>query len=114
MFNFLLSIWLVLPFVTTVEHTVLFPHFELNDLLYRTVQLKEYVLFVTVVRQEMNFTICLIFQRKCQEKPYVDKYYTHHPNAPIFCSLMNMTSESKNIKLAIFISCILELFCLSQ
>ena len=31
---------------------------------------------------------------------YVDK----------FCSLMNMTSKSKNIKLAKFISCILELF----
>ena len=27
-----------------------------------------------------------------------------------FCSLMNMTSKSKNIKLAKFISCILELF----
>ena len=38
---------------------------------------------------------------------YVDKYYTHHPK---FCSLMNMTSKSKNIKLAKFISCILELF----
>ena len=41
---------------------------------------------------------------------YVDKYYTHHPNVPKFCSLMNMTSKSKNIKLAKFISCILELF----
>ena len=39
---------------------------------------------------------------------YVDKY-THHPNVPKFCSLMNMTSKSKNIKLAKFISCILEL-----
>ena len=35
---------------------------------------------------------------------YVDKYYTHHPNVPKFCSLMNMTSKSKNIKLAKFIS----------
>ena len=41
---------------------------------------------------------------------YVDKYYTHHPNGPKFCSLMNMMSKSKNIKLAKFISCILELF----
>ena len=41
---------------------------------------------------------------------YVDKYYTLHPNVPKFCSLMNMTSKSKNIKLAKFISCILELF----
>ena len=40
---------------------------------------------------------------------YVDKYYTHHPNVPIFCSLMNMTSKSKNVKLAKFIS-IFELF----
>ncbi len=41
---------------------------------------------------------------------YVDKYYTHHPNVPKFCSLMNMTSKSKNVKLAKFISCIFELF----
>ena len=41
---------------------------------------------------------------------YVDKYYTHHPNVPKFCSLMNMTSKYKNIKLAKFISCILQLF----
>ena len=45
---------------------------------------------------------------------YVDKYYTHHPNVPKFCSLMNMTSKLKNVKLAKFISCILELFWLSQ
>ena len=37
---------------------------------------------------------------------YVDKYYTHHPNMPKFCSFMNMTSKSKNVKLAKFISCI--------
>ena len=41
---------------------------------------------------------------------YADKYYTHHPNVPKFCSLMNMTSKSKNVKLARFISCIFELF----
>ena len=41
---------------------------------------------------------------------YIDKYYTHHPNVPKFCILMNMTSKSKNVKLAKFISCILELF----
>ena len=41
---------------------------------------------------------------------YVDKYYTHHPNVHKFCSLMNMTSKSKNVKLAKFISCIFELF----
>ena len=41
---------------------------------------------------------------------YVDKYYTHHPNVPKFCSLMNMTSKSKFVKLAKFISCIFELF----
>ena len=45
---------------------------------------------------------------------YVDKYYIHHPTVPKFCSLINMTSKSKNIKLAKFISCILELFWLSQ
>ena len=41
---------------------------------------------------------------------YVDKHYTHHPNVPKFCSLMNMTSKSKNVKLAKFISCIFESF----
>ena len=40
----------------------------------------------------------------------IDKYYTHHPKVPKFCSLMNMTSKSKNVKLARFISCIFELF----
>ena len=30
---------------------------------------------------------------------YVDKYYTYHSNVPKFCSLMNMTSKSKNVKL---------------
>ena len=45
---------------------------------------------------------------------YVDKCYTHHPSIPKLCSLMNMTSKSKNVKLAKFISCILELFWLSQ
>ena len=45
---------------------------------------------------------------------YVDKYYTHHPKVPKFCSLMNMTSKSKNVKRAKFISCIFELSWLSQ
>ena len=44
----------------------------------------------------------------------VHYYYYYHPNVPKFFSLMNMTSKSKNIKLAKFISCILELFWLSQ
>ena len=55
----------------------------------------------------MNFTICLIVPTKMSRETV---YYTHHPNVPKFCSLMNMTSKSKNIKLAKFISCILELF----
>ena len=41
---------------------------------------------------------------------YVDKYYTHPPNVPKFCSLMDMTSKSKNVKLAKFVSCTFELF----
>ena len=41
---------------------------------------------------------------------YVDKYYTHHPSVPKFCSLMNTTSKSKNANLARFIGCIFELF----
>ena len=45
---------------------------------------------------------------------YVDKYYTHHSSVPKFCSLMNMTSESKNAKLVRFIGCIFELFWSSQ
>ena len=60
----------------------------------------------------MNFTICLTVPTKMSRETH--KYYTHHPNVPKFCSLMNMTSKSKNIKLAKFISCILELFGLSQ
>ena len=51
---------------------------------------------------------------KRNRSKYVDKYYTHHPNVPKFCSLMNMTSKSKNIKLAKFISCILELLLLVE
>ena len=31
---------------------------------------------------------------------YVHKDYTHHPNVPRFCSLINMTSKSKNVKLS--------------
>ena len=41
---------------------------------------------------------------------YVDKHYTHHSNVPQFCSLMNMFSKPKNVKLARFINCIFELF----
>ena len=61
----------------------------------------------------MNFTICLTVPTKISRETrtkYVDKYYTHHPNVPKFCSLMNMTSKSKNVKLAKFTSCIFELF----
>ena len=74
----------------------------------------------------MNFTICLTVPTKRSRETvrsmlsnekvkrnrtkYVDKYYTRHPNVPKFCSLMNMTSKSKNIKLAKFISCVFELF----
>ena len=36
---------------------------------------------------------------------YVDKFYIHHPGVPTVCSLMNMTSKSKDVKLARFISC---------
>ena len=39
-----------------------------------------------------------------------DKYYTHHPNAPKLCSLVNKTSKPKDVKLARFIGCIFELF----
>ena len=44
------------------------------------------------------------------KRKYVDKYYTHHPNVPKFCRLVNITSKSKTVKLAKFISCIFELF----
>ena len=47
-------------------------------------------------------------KRNCTK--YVDKYYTHHPNIPKLCSLINITSESQKVKLAKFISCIFELF----
>ena len=60
----------------------------------------------------MNFSICLTVPMKMSSETVlsVDKYYTHHPNLSKFCSLMNMTSKSKNVKLAKFISCIFELF----
>ena len=36
-----------------------------------------------------------------------DKYYTHHPNVPKFCSLVSMTLSLRLlIKLARFINCI--------
>ena len=60
----------------------------------------------------MNSTFCLTVPTrnvKRNRTKYVDKY-THHPNVPKFCSLMNMTSKSKTVKLAKFISCIFELF----
>ena len=47
---------------------------------------------------------------KRNRSKYVDKYYTHHSNVPKFCSLMNMSSKSQNVKLARFINCIFELF----
>ena len=51
----------------------------------------------------MNFTICLTVPTKKRNRTkYVDKYYSHHPNVPRFCSLMNMTSKSKNVNLAKF------------
>ena len=70
----------------------------------------------------MNFIICLTVpvkmlneeeeekRKKQKRSKYVDKYYTHHSSVPTFCSLMNMTSKSKNVKLPGFISCIFELF----
>ena len=51
----------------------------------------------------MNFIICLIVPMKMsKETKFADKNFIHHPNVPKFCSLMNMTSKSKNAKLAIF------------
>ena len=41
---------------------------------------------------------------------YVDTCFTHHPNVPKFCSLMNMTLKPKNVKFARLINCILDLF----
>ena len=35
--------------------------------------------------------------------------FLSHPNVPKLCSFMNMTSKSKNVKFAKFISCIFEL-----
>ena len=73
--------------------------------------MKEYVLFVTVVRWEINFTFCLTVQTKMSRETVPSMLInTHHPNVPKFCSLMNMTSESKNVKLAKFISVFLSYF----
>ena len=51
----------------------------------------------------MTFTICLTVPMKMSKEnrtKYIDKYYIQHPNVPKFCSLMNMTSKYKNVKLA--------------
>ena len=61
----------------------------------------------------MNFIIrlnCSNENVKRNRTEYVDEYYTQHLNVPKFCSLMNMISKSKNVKLARFISYIFELF----
>ena len=67
---------------------------------------------------QSNQTELMVYSTTCSfernHTKYVDKYYTHHPSVPKFCSLMNMTSKSKNVKLAKFISCIFELFWLRQ
>ena len=74
--------------------------------------MKEYVLFVTgEVGDELYYLLnCSNENVKRNRTKYVDKYYTPHPNVPKFCSLINMTSKSKNVMLANFISCIFELF----
>ena len=62
------------------------------------------------VGDEFNYLlICSDENVKRNRTKYVDKYYTHHPIMLKFCSFMNMTSNSKNVKLARFISCIFEL-----
>ena len=61
----------------------------------------------------MNFTVCLIVPTKMSRETVLSMLINiiHIiPTCPNFVSLMNMTSKSKNIKLAKFISCILELF----
>ena len=59
------------------------------------------------VGDELHYLLnCSNENVKRNRTKYVDKYYTHHPNVPKFCSLVNMTSKSKNVKFAKFISCI--------
>ena len=57
----------------------------------------------------MNFTICLTVPTKMSRETILSMLI-NIIHVPKFCSLMNMTSKSKNIKLAKFISCILQLF----
>ena len=76
--------------------------------------MKEYVLFVTVVRyvgDECHYLLnCSNENVKRNRTKHVDKYYTHRPNVPKFCSFMNMTPKSKTVKLAKFISLFLSYF----
>ena len=63
----------------------------------------------------MNFTICLTVPTKMSRETILSMliniiHIIPTSDVPKFCSLMNMTSKSKNIKLAKFISCILQLF----
>ena len=61
----------------------------------------------------MNFTICLTVPTKMSRETVLSMLIniTHIiPTCPNFCSLVNMTSKSKNVKLAKFISCMFEVF----
>ena len=51
----------------------------------------------------MNFTICLTVPTKMSRETVLSMLIN-------ICSLMNMTSKFKNVKLAKFIGCVFELF----
>ena len=61
----------------------------------------------------MNFTICITVPMKMSKETVLSMLInlTHIiPTCPNSVSLRNMTSKSKNVKLAKFITCIFELF----
>ena len=64
----------------------------------------------------MNFIICLAVPLKMSKETVPSmliNILTHHPKAPKFCSLMNMTSKSKKMMLSLLdfsIRCIFQLF----
>ena len=58
----------------------------------------------------MNFTICLTVPMKMSKETVLCMLINITHIIPKSCSFMNITSESKNVKLARFINCIFELF----
>ena len=63
-----------------------------------------------MVMQEMNFIIWFTVPMKMSKETVLSMLINIIRIIPKSCNRMNITSESKNVKLARFINCIFELF----